>query len=65
MGLVDSISIVMAELVNDGLDAVMVALSKRVADQSLELEGTGFAFVVELVVQCLLNVGIHGEVLSY
>lgn len=65
MRLVDSVCILMAELVNYLLDLVMLVLDESVSYEGLELESAGLAFVVELVVEGFLNVDIHGEMFRW
>jgi len=58
--LVDGVRILVAELVHDLLDAVEVDGGERFADEAFQLEGPALALVVELVIEGLGDVGVHG-----
>jgi len=60
VGLVHGIGIVVAQLMDDAGDAGVVVGGEGIADQALELERAALALVVELVVQRLGDVGVHG-----
>lgn len=62
MRLVHSVGILVAELQHDLLDFGVVLGLQRFADEGLELKGTAFTLVVELVVQRFRDVGVHAGV---
>jgi hypothetical protein len=57
--LVDGVGILVAELVHDAGDALVVLRVEGIPDEALELEGAAFALVVELVVERLSDVRVH------
>jgi hypothetical protein len=61
MRLVDSIGILLAELVHNTGYSVVVLCIQGMPDEALELECSALALVVELIVQRLGDVGVHGE----
>ena len=61
MRLVDGIGVVVAELVHDLLDPVVVLGGEQVPDESLKLEGAALALVVELIVEGFGDVDVHAE----
>lgn len=61
VGLVHGVGILVAELMDNSLDLVVVACGQTVPNQALELERAAFPLVVELVVECLCDVGIHAD----
>jgi hypothetical protein len=58
--LMDGIGILVAELVDNLLDAVEVGGGERLADEALKLQGPTLALVVQLVIEGLGDVGVHG-----
>lgn len=60
MRLVDSVGVIMAELMDDLGYPVVVLGSKCIADETFELEGSALSLVVELVVECFGDVDVHG-----
>lgn len=60
MRLVDRVGILVAELVHDARHALVVVRVQRVPDEAFELEGAALALVVELIVERLGDVGVHG-----
>jgi hypothetical protein len=57
--LVDGVGVLVAELVHDAGDALVVLRVEGIPDEALELEGAAFALVVELVVERLSDVRVH------
>jgi hypothetical protein len=60
MRLVDGVGILVAELVDNLLDAVEIGGGEGLADEALELQGPTLALVVQLVIEGLGDVGVHG-----
>jgi hypothetical protein len=59
MGLVDGVGVVVAELVDNLLDADVVVVGQRVADDGFEFQGAALATVIQLVGQGLLHREVH------
>lgn len=55
----DSVCVVVAELVDDLGYPVVVLRLKRLSNEALELECAAFALVVELIVKRFRDVGVH------
>ena len=62
VGLVDSIGVLMAELVHDLCYPVVVLGSQCIPDEAFELERAALALVIELVIEGFGDIGVHGEV---
>lgn len=61
VGLVNSVGIVVTELVDNLRYPAMVLGGQGIANQALELKGAALALVVELVVERLGDVDVHGD----
>jgi hypothetical protein len=61
VGLVDSVRIVVAELVHNLRYSVVVLRLQGFANKGLELEGAALALIVELVVERFGDVGVHSD----
>jgi hypothetical protein len=62
VGVVDGVCVLVAELVHNPGDPIVVLRIQCIPDEGLELEGTALALVVQLIVERFSNVGVHGEV---
>jgi len=60
--LVDSVGVLMAELVHNLGYPVVVLGSECIADEAFELECAALALVVELIVERFSDINVHGEV---
>jgi hypothetical protein len=60
---VDSVCILVAELVHNPGYPVVVLRIQCIPNEGLKLEGTALALVVQLIVERFSNVGVHGGVL--
>lgn len=49
--MVHSVCIIVAQRVNNPLDTIMISIGERGSNIGLELKGSGFAFVIELVLE--------------
>jgi hypothetical protein len=61
MGLMDSIRIVVAELVHNLGYPVVVLRNECISDEALKLECAAFALVVKLIVERFRDVGVHND----
>jgi hypothetical protein len=61
MRLMDSICVVVAELVHNFRDPVVVFCRERIADETLELECAALALVVDLVAEQFRDGGVHDD----
>lgn len=57
--LVNGVCIVVAELVDNLRYPVVVLRLEGIANEALKLQGAALALVIELIVECFGNVGVH------
>lgn len=61
MRLVDGVCVLVAELVHDPGDPVVVLRVQGIPDEAFEFEGSTLALVVELIIERLSDVWVHVE----
>ena len=60
MRLVNSVRILVTKLMHNLLDPVKIADGQGLANKTFELESSTLALIVELIVESLGDVGVHG-----